>query len=161
MRTAKSLSLVMLMILSTLAVLIPAVPSAMAQNETSAGEIHGTETWSGSHSLTGDVKVAGGATLIINAGTTIQIPNGTFIEVEGALCAGSSTCGATQASTGSPVRLIWSNPANASASGRCSFNSDAKCGEGLVLRNTIDTSKTVLSLHVLHFVFVFISCINC
>ena len=145
MRTAKSLSLVILMIMSTLVALIPAAPSAMANNHTSAGEITGVETWTGSHTLTGDVKVAGGATLIIDAGTTIQIPNGTFIEVEGAICAGSSTCGAIQASTGSPVRFIWGNPANSSAPGRCSFNSDAKCGEGLVLRSTIDTSKTALS----------------
>ena len=77
MRTAKSLSLVMLMVVSTtLAILIPVAPGAMAANETSYGEITGTETWSGTHTLTGDVRVAGGAKLIINAGTTIQIPNG-------------------------------------------------------------------------------------
>jgi len=135
----------MLMILSTLVVLIPAAPSAMAQNETSSGEITGTETWSGTHTLTGNVRVAGGATLIINAGTTIQIPNGTYIEVEGAICAGASSCGATAAGTGSPVRFIWGDPSDPTANGSCTFNNDAKCGEGLVLRNTIDTSKTVLS----------------
>ena len=136
----------MLMVVSTtLAILIPVAPGAMATNETSYGEITGTETWSGTHTLTGDVRVAGGAKLIINAGTTIQIPNGTFIDVEGAMCAGSSSCGASQASTGSPIRFIWGDPLNASAQGRCSFNYDAKCGEGVVFRNTIDTSKTALS----------------
>lgn len=151
MRTAKSLFLVTLMMISTLVLLVPVAPGAMAVNETSYGVITGTETWSGTHSLTGDVQVAAGAKLVINAGTTVNIPNGTYIEVEGSICAGSSACGATQANTGSPVRFIWSDPANASANGRCTFNSDAKCGEGVVLRSSVDTAPSSTGLSFVEF----------
>ncbi|MBT6645791.1 MAG: hypothetical protein HOB52_08295 [Euryarchaeota archaeon] len=151
MRTGKSLFLVMLMMMSTLVLLVPVAPQAMAVNETNVGVITGTETWSGTHTLSGDVQVAPGAKLIINAGTTVNIPNGTYIEVEGSICAGSSICGASQASTGSPVRFIWADPANASANGRCSFNSDAKCGEGVILRSSIDSAPSSTGMSFVEF----------
>ena len=57
--------------------------------------------------LDGDLLVAGGAKLIINAGTTINVPADKNIQIQGSICAGDSSCGASQASTGSPIRFIW------------------------------------------------------
>ena len=138
------------MLLSTLGGLA-FVPAASASNETKSGVIVGTETWTGTHTLTGDVEVAEGAKLIINAGTTVNLPAGAFINVRGAICAGDSTCGATQGSTGSEVQLRWGTPANWSAQGRCynaniqRWNTDAACGGGMVIRSTIDQAITGLS----------------
>ena len=81
------------------------VPTAAKNNETASGTIVTTETWSGTHTLTGDVTVAEGAKLVIQVGTTINIPAGVFIDVEGAICAGSASCGATQGSASSQVRF--------------------------------------------------------
>ena len=83
----KSVGLVGLLLTSLMIGLIT-VPTVSAVNETSSGTIVTTETWSGTHTLTGDVTVAEGAKLVINAGTTINIPAGTYIDVEGAICAG-------------------------------------------------------------------------
>lgn len=149
-RRLSSLFLVSLMLLSTLGGLA-FVPAASASNETKSGVIVGTETWTGTHTLTGDVEVAEGAKLIINAGTTVNLPAGAFINVRGAICAGDSTCGATQGSTGSEVQLRWGTPANWSAQGRCynaniqRWNTDAACGGGMVIRSTIDQAITGLS----------------
>ena len=62
--TQKSVSLVTLLLLSTMTGLI-VLPTASAINETSSGTITGTETWSGTHNLNGDVVVAEGAKLIV------------------------------------------------------------------------------------------------
>ena len=67
----KSISLVALLLLSTLTGLI-AIPTASAVNETKSGIISGTETWTGTMNLNGDVVVAEGAKLIVNAGTVIN-----------------------------------------------------------------------------------------
>ena len=99
MRSVRALSLTTLMMLSLMAALAT-VPTAAAVNETTDGYISGTETWSGSITLTGDVNVTEGSKLIINAGTTVTIPQGRYIYVQGALCAGDSSCGATQGSSG-------------------------------------------------------------
>ena len=68
----KSISLVALLLLSILTGLIT-LPTASAVNETKSGIISGTETWTGTMNLNGDVTVAEGAKLIVNAGTTINL----------------------------------------------------------------------------------------
>ncbi len=64
------------------------MPTAVATNETSNGTISGTEVWSGTHTLTDTVIVATGANLIVQPGTTVTMPNGTYIDVRGGFCAG-------------------------------------------------------------------------
>ena len=143
-----SLFLVLILIFSTVLVMIPVLPISSAYNETNAGTITGTEEWQGIHNVQGDIVIAEGATLIIHAGTTVNMPSGAFIEVEGALCAGSSACGATPAGTGSPVRFIWSDAPVSNQTGRCysaTGNPDLNCGEGIILRQTVDTALTKLS----------------
>ncbi|MDA8715754.1 right-handed parallel beta-helix repeat-containing protein [Candidatus Poseidoniales archaeon] len=149
--TGKSVGLVGLLLTSLLMGLMT-VPAVSAINETSSGTITTTETWSGTHTVTGDVIVAEGAKLVINAGTTVNIKAGALIEVEGAICAGSASCGASQASASSPVRLNWAAPADTSVVGRCSVqgnnllnNPDAACGSGVIVRNTINQASTGLS----------------
>ena len=147
----KSVGLVGLLLTSLMIGLIT-VPTASAVNETASGTILTTETWSGTHTLTDNVRIAEGAKLIINAGTTINIPAGKVILVDGALCAGSASCGASQASASSPIRLNWANPADTTVTGICSDpqnnllnNPDAACGSGVVIRNTINQASTGLS----------------
>ena len=147
----KSIGLVGLLLTSLMIGLIT-VPTASAVNETASGTILTTETWSGTHTLTDNVRIAEGAKLIINAGTTINIPAGKVILVDGALCAGSASCGASQASASSPIRLNWANPADTTVTGICSDpqnnllnNPDAACGSGVVIRNTINQASTGLS----------------
>ena len=71
---SKSVGLVSLFLLSLFVAMITTVPAVTAVNETSSGTITGTETWTGVMNLDGDLVVAGGAKLIINAGTTINVP---------------------------------------------------------------------------------------
>ena len=147
----KSVGLVGLLLVSLMIGLV-SVPSASAVNETANGTIVTTETWSGTHTLTGDVTVAEGAKLVINAGTTINIPAGVFIDVEGAICAGSAACGASQGSASSQVRFEWATPSDYSVTGRCYQqgsqllnNVDAACGSGLIIRSTINQASTGMS----------------
>ena len=145
----KSISLVSIFLLSFLATMI-SVPTVSAVNDTSSGNITGTETWSGVHNLNGDIYVAGGAKLIINAGTTINLPADSNIQIAGSICAGDSSCGATQASTGSPIRFIWADStAPANSTGKCYIsgitNPDLSCGSGIYLDSTIDQSLTRLN----------------
>ena len=100
--------------------------------------------------LDGDLVVAGGAKLIINAGTTINVPADKNIRIQGSICAGDSSCGASQASTGSPIRFIWGTPPNdPTQTGRCNingvFNPDLACGSGIYLDQTIDQSLTKMN----------------
>ena len=132
---SKSLGLVSLFLVSLFVAMVSTAPSAMAVNETSSGTITGTETWTGVMNMDGDLLVAGGAKLIINAGTTINIPADKNINIQGSICAGDGSCGASQASTGSPIRFIWGAPAAApNQTGRCYvtgiFNPDMACGSG-------------------------------
>ena len=60
----KSVGLVGLLLTSLMIGLVT-VPTASAVNETASGTIVTTETWSGTHTLTGDVTVAEGAKLVI------------------------------------------------------------------------------------------------
>lgn len=144
----KSISLVSVLLLASLMSLV-AIPTASAINETNAGTITGQETWSGTHTLTDDVVVAEGAKLTINAGTTISVPAGKFIDVRGAICAGDSSCGASQGSASSTVRFLWS--AATSNVSRCDIpqprldNIDPACGGGMVIRSTVDLAQTGMS----------------
>ena len=108
-RPLSSISLVTLLLMSLMVGMVT-VPTVSANNETKNGVVVGTETWSGTHTLTGDVEVAEGAKLIINAGTTVNVPAGVFLNVKGAICAGDAACGATQGSQSSPVRFLWGTP---------------------------------------------------
>ena len=80
-----SLVLTMMLLMTSWLALIPLAPEVEAggTNQTTSGTLTGTETWSGSHTLTGDVEVAEGAQLIINAGTTINVPIGKKNHCEG------------------------------------------------------------------------------
>ena len=108
-RPLSSISLVTLLLLSLMVGMVT-VPTVSANNETKSGIVVGTETWSGTHTLNGDVEVAEGAKLIINAGTTVNVPAGVFLNIKGAICAGDAACGATQGSQSSPVRFLWGTP---------------------------------------------------
>ena len=134
--------------LSSLISLVSVEPVA-AVNETTSGTVTGTETWSNSITLTDDVTVGEGAKLIINAGTTVNIPAGKYIDVKGSICAGASACGATQGSTGSMIKFKWSTPNyQPNNTGRCYTgmnNPDEGCGSGVVIRSTIDITKTKFS----------------
>ena len=151
----KSITIVTLFLLSSMIGLIQ-LPTASAVNETTKGTISGIETWSGTMNLAGDVEVAEGALLIVNAGTTINIPFGNFIDVKGAICVGDSACGASAGSSSSKARFVWSVPSDYTPTGRCYSNSstllnngDTACGSGMVIRSTIDQSIT--SLNYAHF----------
>jgi len=145
---SKSIGLVSIFILSLFVAMVSTIPAVTAVNETSSGTITGTETWTGVMNLDGDLLVAGGAKLIINAGTTINIPADKNIHIQGSICAGDSSCGASQASTGSPIRFIWAEAAAPAPNqtGRCFvtgvFNPDMACGSGIYLASTIDQSLT-------------------
>ncbi|MBT5183745.1 MAG: right-handed parallel beta-helix repeat-containing protein [Euryarchaeota archaeon] len=145
---SKSLGLISIFLLSLFVTMVSTVSVVTAVNETTSGTITGTETWTGVMNLDGDLLVAGGAKLIINAGTTINIPADKNIQIQGSICAGDSACGASQASTGSPVRFIWGAPAAPAPNqtGRCYvtgvWNPDMACGSGLYLAETIDQSLT-------------------
>lgn len=145
---SKSIGLVSLFLVSLFVTMVSTAPTVMAVNETTSGTITGTETWTGVMNLDGDLLVAGGAKLIINAGTTINVPADKNIQIQGSICAGDSSCGASQASTGSPIRFIWGSAAAPAPNqtGRCYvtgiFNPDMSCGSGIYLASTIDQSLT-------------------
>jgi len=152
---AKSFSIVTLFLLASLLGLV-ALPAASAVNDTTKGTVTGVETWSGTMTLQGDVEVAEGAKLIVNAGTTVNIPYGNFIDVRGAICIGDSACGASAGSSSSQARFIWTKPTDYSETGRCLSNQsqllnnpDAACGSGMIIRDTIDQSLT--SINYAHF----------
>ena len=65
---SKSIGLVSLFLVSLVVTMVSTAPTVMAVNETTSGTITGTETWTGVMNLDGDLLVAGGAKLIINAG---------------------------------------------------------------------------------------------
>ena len=153
----KSFSIVTLFLLSFLLGLV-ALPEVSAVNETTKGTVTGVETWSGTMTLQGDVEVAEGAKLIVNAGTTVNIPYGNFIDVRGAICIGDSACGASAGSSSSQARFIWTKPTaqGYTETGRCLSNQsqllnnpDAACGSGVIIRDTIDQSLT--SINYAHF----------
>ena len=148
---SKSIGLVSLFLISLFATMATTAPNVAAVNETSSGTITGTETWTGVMNLDGDVLVAGGAKLIINGGTTINIPADRSIRIQGSICAGDSSCGASPASASSQIKFNWAEPGAPAPNqtGRCYFtgvfNPDMACGSGIYLDSTIDQSLTKLS----------------
>jgi len=146
--------LVILMLTSLFVALVGPAAPVSANNETTSGVISGTETWSGTHTLSGDVVIASGSKLIIQPGTTVIFPNGTHLDVRGNLCAGVSNCGASgNSNTAQRITFRWTDPANSSATGECygmSYGNqqiwvkDPSCYEGVLIRNTIDLSQTGL-----------------
>ena len=108
----KSVSMIVLMFMSVMLSMISVpVVSAAGINQTTEGLLNGQETWTGTHTLLGMLPLSPGASLIVNAGSTINIPYGKHIDVKGAICVGSRACGAP--SDGSPsqtVSLTWSLP---------------------------------------------------
>ena len=146
-KTGKSISLVALLIFSTLTTML-VIPSSTAAgiNQTTSGTLNGQETWSGTHTLTDNVTIAAGATLVVSAGATINIPFGKYIDVQGAICVASKTCGgATEGSSSSMTKFYWDLPTDYTVRGHCVISIDAACGSGMVIRNTIDESKTGLN----------------
>ncbi len=145
----KSVSLIALMMLSVMISMISVPPvSAAGINQTTEGLLNGQETWTGTHTLTDNVTVAPGAALVVNAGTTINIPYGKHIDVRGAICVASRACGApSDGSAGDPVSFSWSLPSEAEylVRGSCYGSIDAACGSGMIIRNTIDEAKTGLN----------------
>lgn len=151
-RRARSSFLVFLMLSSVLIALVGPAAPVMANNETTSGTITTSETWSGTHQLTGDVTIASGAKLIIQPGTTVIFPNGTYLDVRGNICAGVSSCGASaDASLANKIILRWTDPSNSSAIGECKGMKqgsqeiqveDASCFEGMLIRSSIDLSET-------------------
>ena len=119
-------------------------------NETASGTIVTTETWSGTHTLTGDVTVAEVRNLSYKLERQSTF-HWVFIDVEGAICAGSASCGATQGSASSQVRFEWATPSDYSVTGMLPTgqptltNSDAACGSGIIIRSTINQASTGMS----------------
>ena len=64
-RRVTSSFLVFLMFSSILIALVGPATPVMVDNETTSGTITTSETWSGTHQLTGDVSIAPGSKLII------------------------------------------------------------------------------------------------
>ena len=128
----KSVSMIVLMFMSVMLSMITVpVVSAAGINQTTEGLLNGQETWTGTHTLTDNVTVAPGATLVVNAGSTINIPYGKHIDVRGAICVASRSCGAP--SDGSPadaVSFTWSLPSESEylVRGPCYGSIDAACG---------------------------------
>ncbi|MBJ24100.1 MAG: hypothetical protein CMB64_05455, partial [Euryarchaeota archaeon] len=132
------------MIMSSVGVAISFVPVVSAVNETNGSngnnEINGVETWRNSHTLVGNVTVPPGAKLIINAGASISLVAGSALIVDGAICIGDTSCGAT---SGGTVQFNWQAPVDETQSSWCvdiEFSWDASCGEGIVLNSGIDES---------------------
>ena len=151
-RRVRGSFLVFLMLSSVLIALVGPASPVMANNETTSGTIITSETWSGTHQLTGDITIASGAKLIIQPGTTVIFPNGTYLDVRGNLCAGSSSCGSSgDASLANKITFRWTDPSNASEIGECKGMKqgtqeiqveDASCFEGVLIRSSIDLSET-------------------
>ena len=151
---SRSRAIVLILLISSLSALIgPAAPVA-ADNETSAGYINAVEVWSGTHNVAGDIIISPGAKLIIEPSTEVIFSNGTSLEARGNLCIGAASCGASQdATSATRISMTWTDPENASASGDCdgmTFGTstlgieDPSCGEGIIIRSTIDLAQTAL-----------------
>ena len=145
----KSLTMVALMFMSVMLSMI-SIPSVSAAgiNQTTSGLLNGQETWTGTHTLTDNVTVAPGASLIVNAGSTIIVPFGKYIDVRGAICVGKKACGApSDGSAGDPTTFSWTVPSESEylVRGDCYVSIDAACGSGMIIRNTIDEAKTGLN----------------
>ena len=137
----------MLLILSSLTgMLALSNSSAAGINQTTSGTLNGQETWSGTHTLTDNVTVASGASLVVSPGTTVNIPFGKHIDVQGGICIALKQCGASSdGSAATKTRFTWTLPTDYTVRGSCVISIDTACGGGMVIRNTIDQSKTGLN----------------
>ena len=81
------------MFLSTMLALVsvPATSAAGINQTTSGVERTGNMD---RNKLVGNVTMAPGASLVVNPGTTINVPFGKHIDVQGAICVASTACGA-------------------------------------------------------------------
>ena len=145
----KSLMMIALMFTSVLLSMI-SIPSVAAAgtNQTTEGLLNGQETWTGTHTLTDNVTIAPGASLVVNAGSTIIIPYGKHIDVRGAICVGATSCGApSPGSSSNPTTFSWTVPTASEylVRGSCVGSIDAACDSGMIIRNTIDEAKTELN----------------
>ena len=76
------------------------------------------------------------------SGTTVNIPYGKHIDVEGAICVASTSCGASSdGSASSKTRFTWTLPTDYTIRGSCVVSIDTACGGGMVIRNTRIISK--------------------
>ena len=71
--------LLLMLLLSAFSGLMFAVPIASAA--TSSGTIQSSETWSGSHSVTGDIHIPAGVKVTVQPNTQVTLNNGTKIVV--------------------------------------------------------------------------------
>ena len=147
-----SLSLILLMLFSTLTLLVGPVDEVSAA--TAQGTITSDEVWSGTHTVTGDILITAGAKVIIQPGTQVSLNNGTMITVRGNLCAGDISCGSSgMANNGSRIQFTWADPGDSSQFGDCYdgalvsgySNIDPSCGEGILLKDSIDVGQTKLN----------------
>ena len=147
-----SLTLILLMLFSTLTLLVGPVEEVSAA--TAQGTITSDEVWSGSHTVTGDILITAGAKVIIQPGTQVSLNNGTMITVRGNLCAGDISCGSSgMANNGSRIQFTWADPGDSSQFGDCYdgalvtgySNIDPSCGEGILLKDSIDVGQTKLN----------------
>ena len=145
----KSVTMIALMFMSVMLSMI-SIPAASAAgtNQTTEGLLNGQETWRATHTLTGNVTVAPGASLIVESGALIIIPYGKHIDVRGSMCVGSRLCGApSDGSAGNPTTFDWTTPSESESlvRGSCYISVDAACDSGIIIRNTIDQDKTGLN----------------
>ena len=63
------------------------LPDPTAKALTTSGSLPYSQTWSGTHTLTGDITIPSGMTLTIEPGTFVSIPSGKKITVQGTLAA--------------------------------------------------------------------------
>ena len=113
-----SLSLIFLMIFSSMALMVGPVDEVSAA--TPQGTIAADETWSGTHTITGDILISPGAKVIIQPGTQISLTNGSMITVRGNLCAGDISCGSSSMATNaSRIQFTWQAPGDSSQFGDC------------------------------------------
>ena len=147
-----SLSLIFLMIFSSMALMVGPVDEVSAA--TPQGTIAADETWSGTHTITGDILISPGAKVIIQPGTQISLTNGSMITVRGNLCAGDISCGSSSMATNaSRIQFTWQAPGDSSQFGDCYdgamisgySNIDPSCGEGILLKDSIDVGQTKLN----------------
>ncbi|MAK77884.1 MAG: hypothetical protein CL992_01195 [Euryarchaeota archaeon] len=143
--------LLLMLLLSAFSGLMFAIPIASAA--TSSGTIQSSETWSGSHSVTGDIHIPAGVKVTVQPNTQVTLNNGTKIVVEGNLCISSTSCGASGNGQSS---FTWRPPNDQSAYGDCTGitlvhqnqlqryydNIDPSCGEGIVFKKTVDAAQT-------------------
>ena len=105
---------------------------------TKTGSISSNETWSkssGNYYVTGNLLVANGATLTIDAGTSIKFASGTYLKVEGFLVA--------QGTSGNLINIIADNDSTSKnhwlgiyirPTGKTTYDNNMKYSSGSILK---------------------------